>query len=66
MSCCGREQQDDKHQGPNRSSGFAERMRESIDQDRCQRWSHFLRQPIKVDSPMQRTNPHEDAETVFG
>ena len=30
------------------------------------RWSHFLRQPAKVDSPMQRTNHHEDAETVFG
>jgi hypothetical protein len=31
-----------------------------------QRWSHFLRQPVKVDSPMQRTIHHEDAETVFG
>jgi len=31
-----------------------------------QRWSHFLRQPVKVDSPIQRTNHHEDAETVFG
>jgi hypothetical protein len=31
-----------------------------------ERWSHFLRQPAKVDSPMQRTNHHEDAETVFG
>jgi len=31
-----------------------------------QRWSHFLRQPAKVDSPMQRTDHHEDAETVFG
>ena len=31
-----------------------------------QRWSHFLRQPAKVDSPMQRTIHHEDAETVFG
>jgi hypothetical protein len=31
-----------------------------------ERWSHFLRQPVKVDSPMQRTNHHEDAETVFG
>ena len=31
-----------------------------------QRWSRFLRQPAKVDSPMQRTNHHEDAETVFG
>ena len=31
-----------------------------------QRWSHFLTQPAKVDSPMQRTNHHEDAETVFG
>ena len=30
------------------------------------RWSHFLRQPAKVDSPMQRTIHHEDAETVFG
>jgi len=30
------------------------------------RWSHLLRQPAKVDSPMQRTNHHEDAETVFG
>jgi hypothetical protein len=31
-----------------------------------QRWSHFLRQPAKVDSTMQRTIHHEDAETVFG
>ncbi len=31
-----------------------------------QRWSHFVRQPVKVDSPIQRTNHHEDAETVFG
>ncbi len=31
----------------------------------AERWSHFLRQPAKVDSPMQRTNHHEDAETVF-
>jgi len=31
-----------------------------------ERWSHSLRQPAKVDSPMQRTNHHEDAETVFG
>ena len=31
-----------------------------------ERWSHFLRQPAKVDSPMQRTIHHEDAETVFG
>ncbi len=30
------------------------------------RWSHFLRQPAKVDSTMQRTIHHEDAETVFG
>jgi hypothetical protein len=30
------------------------------------RWSHFLRQPAKVDSLMQRTTHHEDAETVFG
>jgi hypothetical protein len=31
-----------------------------------QRWSHFLTQPAKVDSPMQRMIHHEDAETVFG
>jgi hypothetical protein len=31
-----------------------------------ERWSHILRQPAKVDSPMQRTDHHEDAETVFG
>jgi hypothetical protein len=31
-----------------------------------QRWSRFLRQPGKVDSPMQRTNHHEDAKTIFG
>jgi hypothetical protein len=31
-----------------------------------ERWSHFLRQPAKVDSTMQRTIHHEDAETVFG
>jgi hypothetical protein len=30
-----------------------------------QRWSHFLTQPAKVDSPMQRMVHHEDAETVF-
>src|SRR6266403_255558 len=30
-----------------------------------ERWSHFLRQPAKVDSTMQRTIHHEDAETVF-
>ena len=30
------------------------------------RWSRFLRQPAKMDSPMQRTIHHEDAETVFG
>jgi hypothetical protein len=29
-------------------------------------WSHFLTQPAKVDSPMQRMIHHEDAETVFG
>jgi hypothetical protein len=32
----------------------------------AQRWSHFLTQPAKVGSPMQRTTHHEDAETVFG
>src|SRR6266446_2253340 len=32
----------------------------------AERWSHFLRQPAKVDSTMQRTIHHEDAETVFG
>jgi len=32
----------------------------------AQRWSHFLRQPAKVDSMIQRTIHHEDAETVFG
>ncbi len=31
-----------------------------------ERWSHFLTQAAKVDSPMQRMIPHEDAETVFG
>ena len=31
-----------------------------------QRWSQLLRQPAKVDSPMRRTNHHEDAQTVFG
>jgi hypothetical protein len=31
-----------------------------------ERWSHFLTQPAKVGSPMQRTTHHEDAETVFG
>jgi hypothetical protein len=34
--------------------------------DAAQRWSHFLTQPAKVDSPMQRMIHHEDAETVFG
>jgi hypothetical protein len=32
----------------------------------AKRWSHFLTQPAKVDSPMQRMIHHEDAETVFG
>lgn len=31
-----------------------------------QRWSHFLRQPVKVDLTMRRTIHHEDAETIFG
>jgi hypothetical protein len=30
-----------------------------------ERWSHILRQSVKVDSSMQRTSHHEDAETVF-
>ena len=29
------------------------------------RWSHFLRQAAKVDSPMQRTIHDEDSETIF-
>ena len=37
-----------------------------IDPEHGQRWSHFLTQPAKVDSPMQRMIHHEDAETVFG
>ena len=39
---------------------------ESLAHDGLERWSHFIRQPVKVDSPIQRTNHHEDAETVFG
>jgi hypothetical protein len=31
-----------------------------------ERWSHFLRQPVKVDLTTQRTIHHEDAETIFG
>jgi hypothetical protein len=31
-----------------------------------QRWSYFLTQPAKVDSPMQRMIHDENAETVFG
>lgn len=31
-----------------------------------QRWSRFLRQPVKVDLTTQRTIHHEDAETIFG
>jgi hypothetical protein len=31
-----------------------------------ERWSHFLTQPAKVDSPMQRMIHHENAKTVFG
>lgn len=31
-----------------------------------ERWSHFVTQPAKVGSPMQRMIHHEDAETVFG
>jgi hypothetical protein len=40
-------------------------MGQVIQIDEAQRWSHFLRQPAKVDSPMQRTIHREDAETVF-
>jgi hypothetical protein len=29
------------------------------------RWSRFVRQAVKVDSPMKRMIHHEDAETVF-
>jgi ATP adenylyltransferase len=32
----------------------------------AQRWSHFLRQGVKVDLMTKRTIHHEDAETVFG
>ena len=32
----------------------------------AERWSHFLRQPVKVDLTMQRMIHHENAETVFG
>ena len=38
----------------------------AFDTGQRQRWSHFLTQPAKVDSPMQRMIHHEDAETVFG
>ena len=31
-----------------------------------QRWFHFLTQPAKMDSPMQRMIYNEEAETVFG
>jgi hypothetical protein len=31
-----------------------------------ERWSHFLRQGVKVDLMTKRTIHHEDAETVFG
>jgi hypothetical protein len=31
-----------------------------------QRWSHFLRQPAKVDLTMTRTIHHEDTQTVHG
>jgi hypothetical protein len=34
--------------------------------DDLQRWSHFLRQGVKVDLMTKRTIHHEDAETVFG
>ena len=30
-----------------------------------ERWSRFLRQPVKVDLTTQRTIHHEDAETIF-
>jgi len=39
---------------------------ENPEAQKSERWSRILRQPAKVDSPMQRTNHHEDAETVFG
>ncbi len=45
---------------------YGEFVRFSISTKDYQRWSHFLRQPVKVDSLMQRTIHHEDAETVFG
>jgi hypothetical protein len=31
-----------------------------------ERWSHFLRQAVKLDSATERTIHHEDARTVFG
>ncbi len=39
-----------------------ERMSGAVEE----RWSQFLRQRAKVDSPTQRMNHYEDAETVFG
>ena len=38
----------------------------SVDSFLEERWSQFLRQRAKVDSPMQRMSHHEDSETVFG
>jgi len=46
--------------GEQRITGFLQYALQS------ERWSHFLTQPAKVDSPMQRMIHHEDAETVFG
>jgi hypothetical protein len=52
--------------------GFEDEAEQSCDRPcrqtngRSKRWSHFLTQPAKVGSPMQRTTHHEDAETVFG
>ena len=43
--------------------GFCHRM---YNRRFTQRWSHFLTQPAKVDSPIQRMIHHEDAETIFG
>ena len=42
---------------------IAARVQSLVD---SQRWSHFLRQPVKVDLTTQRTIHHEDAETIFG
>jgi hypothetical protein len=56
----------EENRTPDKKIGEIAHAEEQAKRTTGQRWSHFLRQRAKVDSPMQRTTHHEDAETVFG